>query len=260
MEDYNVKRTVFADGVVDTRIYKKMIKGGGLTDEQRQEAMINALFKQEPTEEQIEDNKRRSAARAKQNIYDICRNENWDWFVTLTLNPEKVDRYNYNECSKKVSQWLKNCRKKCPDLKYIIVPEMHDDGAFHFHGLLANIENLVITCSGHKAKKTGDIIYNLDSYRFGWSTMTKVKNNDAVIKYMTKYITKELIGMVKGKKKYWVSRNVERPKYEYEELNNFDKCIMWQELMDTAISGSERIGNWNEVMYFQNSLLTSASK
>ena len=39
-----------------------------------------------------------------------------------------------------------------------------------FHGLVSNLENVKILDSGKKCK--GETIYNLGSYRFGFSTMT----------------------------------------------------------------------------------------
>lgn len=245
---YNVKRIIFRDGVVDTRIYKKIIESRGLSQEEKLERYENSL--EDRQVKNNDDNIRRSADRAKQKIYEIARNGRWDWFVTLTFNPDKVNRYDYNECSKKVSDWLSNIRRKSPDMKYIFVPEQHKDGAYHFHGLMSDLFDVVITDSGHKVK--GDIIFNLDSYKFGWSTMTRVKQNDAVVKYLTKYITKELIGAVKGKKKYWCSRNVERPKVETEVNSSFDNSFLWQELAEDCLYGREYQSKFNDVMYFQN--------
>lgn len=250
MEDYNVKKVVFSDGQVDTRIYKKVIKCKELSEDEKLERFLNLCTPHELTKEQIEDNKRRSVNRARQQIYEICKNEKWDWFVTLTLSPEKVDRFNYVECSKKVSQWLKNLKKKSSELKYIIVPEKHPKkGGYHFHGLFANISDLTITDSGHK--KCGQIIYNLDNYSFGWSTVTIVRENEAVVRYLTKYITKDLVESTKGKKKYWVSRNVQRPIYIYEENTQKENCFLWQYLMDNSIEASESISRYNDVMYFR---------
>lgn len=252
MDSYNVKRICFTDGIVDTRIYKRSIQSRKLSEEEKLERYETLIEPHEISEEKKEEYAKRSCIRAKQNIYEIARNGSWDWFITLTLNPDQVNRYNYSECSKKVSKWLNHLRRKCPDLRYIIVPEQHKDGAYHFYGLFSNIENLEIVDSNHKDYKTGDIIYNLESYKFGWSTMTRVKDNAAVVRYLTKYITKDLIASIRGKKKYWASRNIERPKVEIEELWSEDKCFLWQELLDGAIYANMSSGSYNEVMYFQN--------
>lgn len=250
MEVYNVQTIKFRNGIVDTRIYKRAIEGHKPSAEEKEERYINRLEPRQLSEKELKDNQRRSADRARQHIYEIARNYSWDWFVTLTLNSKYVDRYNYDECSKKVSQWLKNLKKKCPEMVYIFVPEQHKDGAFHFHGLIANCYDLCYTDSGHKSGD--DIIYNLDSYKFGWSTMTRVKQNDAVVKYLTKYITKELIQTVKGRKKYWASRNCERPEKSFSLQNSMDRCFLWQELSENPLYSKESINKYNDIMYFQN--------
>lgn len=53
------------------------------------------------------------------------------WFVTLTLAPDKVDRYDAGEVVRKLSQWCNNQVKR-RGLKYVLVPERHKDGALHF--------------------------------------------------------------------------------------------------------------------------------
>lgn len=244
MEVYNVKEVIFRDGTIDTRIY--------LHDVFIPHKIERKKKREEIPEDEQEDNLRRSASRAKQKIYEISRNEIWEWFVTLTLSPQKVDRFNYGECCKKVSQWLNNLRKKCPDLKYIVVPEEHEKGGYHFHGLFSGISEDMISYSGHDHYKTGDKIYNLASYKFGWSTMTKVKNNEACVKYLTKYITKDLIQSTKGRKKYWVSRNVERPCTAFSFQTDEDRCFLWQELSEDAVYMKEYQNKYNDIMYFQN--------
>ena len=70
-------------------------------------------------------------------VYNYSLANDWDWFVTLTFDPQKVDRYNYSDCAKKLKNFIDVTRRKCPGLKYLFVPELHKDGAFHFHGLIA---------------------------------------------------------------------------------------------------------------------------
>lgn len=182
-----------------------------------------------PTQEVLERNAERSAyvsmARSKQNVFYIARSNSWDWFFTLTFNPEKVDSFNYDVVTKKLSQWLNNMKKKCPDLKYLLVPEQHDSGRWHFHGVFANCDNLGFTDSGKKTKKN-EPIYNVDCYRLGFSTATKVTSTEKVSKYISKYITKEVCLSTKGKRRYWCSKNVERAEFcdsvfTFEEKEQF---------------------------------------
>jgi hypothetical protein len=87
---------------------------------------------------------------------------------------------------------------------------------FHFHFLFNNFPTSQLQDSGKKDKK-GRIIYNLINYKVGFTTATKVENIEASQYYITKYITKDLVGVAKYKKRYWNSRNLETCK-EYEYL------------------------------------------
>lgn len=153
----------------------------------------------------------RNANRSKQAVYTYARCNKWDWFVTWTLDSNK-NRYNYDECSAAVRTWLHNQKARyAPDLTYLIVPEHHKDGAWHFHGLLSNCGDMVFSSSGMKDKK-GNLIYNLQSYTLGFTTATRVKDTNRVAKYIGKYITKDLSAFLFGRQSYFVSKNLEKPK------------------------------------------------
>ena len=83
-----------------------------------------------------------SLGKTKNTIYNIARSNIWKWFITLTLSPEKVDRSSYDECTKKLQNFLDNLRRRyCPKLKYLIVHELLKDRTnYHFHGLLADCD------------------------------------------------------------------------------------------------------------------------
>lgn len=167
-----------------------------------------------------------SQNRSINKIYEITRSNKWDYFITLTFSPEVVDRYNYDDITKVLHNWLKNIKQNySKNLKYIIVPELHKDGAYHFHGLIADIGNLKLVDSGYKTK-TKDIIYNIENYYLGFTTCTKVKNNQKVSSYITKYITKDLCVTTKGKKRFWYSYNLNKPRKEYIKLDKEDKKII----------------------------------
>lgn len=152
-----------------------------------------------------------SRNRAKNMIYDYARTNDFEYFVTMTFNPDKVDSFNYAECSKKLSQWLNNIRKRIsPDIRYLFVPELHKSGRYHFHGLIANIGNLELVDSG-KRTSSGNTIFNIGSYNLGFTTATRITDKHRTATYIGKYITKELSGHLKNKKHYWASRNLVLP-------------------------------------------------
>lgn len=162
------------------------------------------------TEEKKNHSLRSSMGRTVNAIYRIARANEWDWFITLTFNPEKVDSLDYSATVSKLSKWLNNCKTACPDMGYLVVPEKHESGRFHFHGLFKACDSLGFIPSGHKDKK-GNLIYNIGKYKLGWSTATKVNDQSRVTKYIAKYINKDLCQVAFGKKRYWASRNLDEP-------------------------------------------------
>ena len=156
-------------------------------------------------------------------IYDISRCNSWDLFVTLTFDPKKVDSFNYDDVTKKLQNWLIVMRRNNNNLKYIIVPELHKSGRFHFHGLFANCDGLKLVDSGERDSK-GNIIYNIDNYKLGFTTATKVINTDAVNKYIAKYVTKDLFKNTMYKRRYWASKNCNKPTVK-ESFVDIDEII-----------------------------------
>ncbi len=153
--------------------------------------------------------KNSSMSRTIKRIYEITRSNEWEYFVTLTFNPEKVDSFDYSEVVKKLSKWINNLKDRyAPDLKYIVVPELHKSGRFHFHGLFSDIGNMQLVDSG-KRLPDGSIIYNIGNYKLGFTTATKIKDTGRVSSYVTKYITKEFVAVTLNKKRYWCSRNLD---------------------------------------------------
>lgn len=153
-----------------------------------------------------------SLNRSKQQLIGICRANVWDYFITFTFNPRLVDSSNYEQVCQKAGKWMNNLRERtCPDLKYVLVPELHKDGEhYHLHGLMSGCKGLRLRVSG-KVDKKGKIIYNMPAWRYGWNTATEVEHSGKVANYISKYITKDTDGLLKGKKRYWCSHNTVRP-------------------------------------------------
>ena len=128
-----------------------------------------------------------SLKRAKDKIFDIAFMNEWDYMVTLTLDQKKIDRYDEKEINKRVGQWLKHQAQR-KDLRYLVIPEYHKDGAIHFHGFFKG--NMTYLNTGKKAK-SGREIFNIKDWRFGFSDAVRLDDNRlAVARYITKYITK----------------------------------------------------------------------
>lgn len=174
--------------------------------------------------EQMSDEERKahsinvSVNRTKNSIYAIARANAWVLFCTWTYDPAKVNRGHYGTISVKIRQWLNRMKKKyCPDLMYILVPELHDDGKnWHVHGLLAGVEGLPLVDSGIVQK--GRKIYNFPDWKYGWSYASYVASQERVSSYICKYITKDLCTLTQHRRRYWASQNCQRMEDVSEEF------------------------------------------
>lgn len=144
-----------------------------------------------------------SLARTKNTIYNIARSNEWKWFVTFTFNREKTDASDHDVIMKRMSKNLDNTKqRRCPNLKYIVVPELHSDKTnYHFHGLFTGCDELQFVFSG-KFDKKGRPVFNIPSWSWGWSTATLVGDSASASNYICKYITKDTEHYLNGKRRY----------------------------------------------------------
>lgn len=181
-----------------------------------------------------------SQSRSKRKIYDYAMANQWEYFVTYTFNDDLMvkDATDYDECVKRLSCYLNNLRKAFPDLVYLVVPEQHvkdkyyngkivypndpdyDKGQYrwHFHGLMSGIPQSMMTKAinpktNKPLVKKGRQIYTISNYNsqnYGYSNISFVENTKAVSNYICKYITKAVVELSKGKKRYWISKNAKK--------------------------------------------------
>lgn len=170
-----------------------------------------------------EDNIQRSVRRTKSVIKDYVLSNDFDWFVTFTFNPKKVNRYDFNHCSIKMQSWLARtslfARENKINFKYLIVPEFHKDGAIHFHALISDYPK---SMKKTKVIQDNKLVYNLPSFRYGFTNAKKIKDNsDPIFGYLTKYITKDMI-LVHNRRRYWCSKNLNKPKIFHNQISELD--------------------------------------
>lgn len=130
----------------------------------------------------------RSMRRARANLRRMALANGFDYFVTLTLDPERIDRYDGAAVIKALGQWCDNMVRR-HGLRYILVPEQHKDGAFHFHGFMAG-EGLIAADSG--VQWDGRPVYNLPQWTLGFTTAQRLYGEySAAVGYCCKYIGKQ---------------------------------------------------------------------
>lgn len=161
----------------------------------------------------------KGARRACKELYQLARCNDFNLFVTFTLDKAQVDRYDAKEVIKRLNVWLDN-RVRRKDLRYVLVPERHKDGAIHFHGLI-NSDAVKLRDSGH-TDRAGRTIYNVTDWKFGFTTAVFLDGQyPAVCRYVSKYITKQVFdgqGLVAGRY-FYRGGNLQHPTVRYFDLD-----------------------------------------
>lgn len=161
--------------------------------------------------------------RAVDKVYDLAFQNEWSYFMTITIDPEQFNREDTLLVCKKLSKWLGHQVER-KGLKYLLIPEQHKNGGIHAHALINDCFKLehsgryLYSGKAYKAetlqKKGIDIsllkpVYNVPEWKYGFSTAIPVDGNPARLAcYITKYITKDC-KKIFGKY-YLSSRNLNR--------------------------------------------------
>lgn len=140
-----------------------------------------------------------SIRRSRDKVFDIVKMNEFDFFFTGTFSDDcGFDRYNADEVCKKVNTFMYNLVKRGKILRYIFVPEFHEDGAVHYHGFIKSTNTLRFrfAINPHTGKvirkgKQRHCIFNWLDWHFGHTTLMRCYGSvDNMTKYFCKYITK----------------------------------------------------------------------
>lgn len=137
-----------------------------------------------------------SYCRARSQVLQCALCNKWDYFITITVSPEKFDRYDLNSIYKYLSQWIRDFRKVYGGFSYVLVPELHENGAWHFHGLVSGIPDsclcpFVPGIHPWKLVKAGYLNFPLLGEAVGFVSLGALRDAVGAAFYVTKYITKE---------------------------------------------------------------------
>lgn len=150
-----------------------------------------------------------SIIRTKQKIFELAFCNPWDYFFTATLDRKKYDRTDLEKFHKDITKWFHNQgRIHGFKIAFLLIPELHEDGkSWHMHGFIYGlpadqlhqfkIGDVMGKALAEKVKK-GDVVYNWPAYarKFGFCDLEPIRNAEAVSKYITKYINKNLANSV----------------------------------------------------------------
>jgi hypothetical protein len=165
-----------------------------------------------------------SVSRTRAKIFEIAACNDFEYFVTLTLNKEKRDRFDLHGFSKDFAQFVRDENKKrCENekIKYLLIPEQHQDGAWHMHGLFMGLNKNDFVKNEH-----GYLDWVAYSKRFGFFSCSKIKSRLACSKYITKYVSKSIdkaTPLECGAHSFYASKGLKRKEVVFyrEVCNNF---------------------------------------
>lgn len=146
-----------------------------------------------------------SLSRARSTIFELALCNDWEWFITFTLDSAKYNRADLKTFRKDLSRFIRNYRaRKGANVKYLLIPEQHSDGVnWHMHGFLMGLPESHLrpfTLEDHiphyirDKLARGDLIYEWLPYsrKFGFCDIEPIRNLESTAKYATKYVTKAI--------------------------------------------------------------------
>ena len=181
-----------------------------------------------------------SLRRTKILMNMLLEMNDFDWFATLTFDKEKIDRTNDEIVYEAYKKYINNTKHRFPNLRYLTVIERHEDGCIHFHMLIGGMttKQLGLVNSGkvccswaynknkvaskeyfertkheHELTETDGLsIYNVTTFPYGFTTVTRIASRERCNTYVKKYINKDIGKSTEiFKKRFFYSRNLNVP-------------------------------------------------
>lgn len=142
-------------------------------------------------------------SRARRTVLELALCNDWKYFCTFSISKMKMDRKDLEKFHSSFLQWLRDMRKKYPyvPIRFVLVPEQHQDGSWHMHGLFSDISPLLISFRElwergvnvpFKLVKNGYLNWPDYQNKFGFCSFGLIRNGIAAGFYITKYISKSL--------------------------------------------------------------------
>lgn len=209
---HNAKVITYADGKQDILISNRPIFGkkGWELREGKAPTPRPPAGRERKASVDIDRSQRRARARLRQ----LALSNQFEYFVTLTVNPSKFDSFDAKIVAKKTQKWLNNMVSRY-GLSYILVSEQHKSGRWHWHGFVRG--NLRMVDSNHR-DKDGHIVYNWPQWAYGWSTAIALYGDyNRAVGYVCKYIGKDSARI--GGRWYYSGGDLVEPQVDYVDLD-----------------------------------------
>lgn len=199
-------------------VIKKTLRGFELIH--YKERLLNTGTTVYDLEERERDFQYESAQRSKREIIDYGLSNKWTHFITITFDPAKHNRYQYDLLVKQITKYFDRFKQRYdPTFKYLLSPEQHKDKALHFHGLviLNNTKHLQLKFIRDQAKVFNHILIE---QKFGFNEFTEIYNhNEFVTYYVSKYVSKNYNSKITSQR-YYASKGLNKPDKMYLQEHN----------------------------------------
>lgn len=189
-----------------------------------------------PDEDYTADDLERSKRRARHAVRDYMDCNRFEYFMTFTLNADRIRRDDYGAFVKAVGKYMNN-RVTRFGWCYVAVPEYHhDQKSLHLHAVVVGdqyrlADSGTVLIPGHKkpvkrdtARRYGvppeqwKTVYNVTDWKYGYSTAIKVYGGRKTLtNYIMKYITKSETKI--GGRWYYQGGKLRTPLYTYDDID-----------------------------------------
>lgn len=181
-----------------------------------------------------------SVSRARSRVREIALCNYWDYFCTFTLNEEKQDRFDIDGFVRDFGYWIGNYNKKFnTNLKYLVVPEQHKNGAWHMHGLLSGVSPDSVITNEH-----GYLTMPYYEKRFGFINLSEIMDSNKTATYVAKYITKSDCALESKKHLFYSSRGLNgKMIVDYYQTNENFKSEWYNEYVGISWKNADEIAD-----------------
>lgn len=138
-----------------------------------------------------------SYSRSRSVVLQCALSNEWQFFVTITVDPKLLpSRYDLDIIWGRLYRVFREYRKKSPNFKYLLVPERHKDGAWHFHGFfsgvrICHVSNFVKGFHPRRLVDGGFFNFPFIADSIGFVSMSPINSAVAASFYVCKYISKD---------------------------------------------------------------------
>lgn len=215
-----------------------------------------------------------SLSRSRRMVRDYILCNGFTHFCTFTFAQDKVDRQDFRLCRAKLTKFFNNYRSRySPDFRYLVVPERHQDGAWHFHGVVRGIRPKDLFVPVSILKRVGDeliLVPNTPQYAswiqyersLGFFNISRIRSIPACALYVTKYITKDLAALEVGSRVLLHSQDLCKPELVFDEDNiprQFDPTFSSEFFEESWVDDHDTVGGLLPLWFGDNPRCTDDS-